>query len=913
MNKTLNKQQLQAVTHKTGPLLVIAGAGTGKTTVVTERIKYLLDQKLAKPSEVLAITFTDKAAFEMETRMDQLMPLGYSGINIFTFHGFCEYFLRQNAVEIGLSNGFKLMTELDGIKLFKKYLFDFSLNHYRPLGNPNKNIQDILTHFSRLKDEYVSPSDYLAWAKQQEESKYLELAKVYGEWEELKTKKGLMDFGDLIFNTVKVLQATKISPYKFILVDEYQDTNYAQNLLVELLARADKNITVVCDDDQSIYNWRGSSVANVMHFRKKFVDSKLVVLNENFRSTQIILDRAYNLITKNNPDRLEVQEKISKKLLSQSIKGKDITNFWAANAGVEADWVAETITYLHSKKTRYGEIAILIRANSQAESFLRALQRKGIPYQYLGSQKLFFQPEIRDLLSWLKVLVDPEDVQSWYQVLSMNIWKFDLKFVLECLSRARRENISVAEVIKNQDVAIAHIYTRQLASLSQKSAGQILLEFLQESGILKDIYTKADQTAANITKFMSKVVEFEEQSEYRSVVDLLDWVELSLEVGETPTMGIDDDWSTNNAVNILTYHGAKGLEFDTVFMVNLVSDRFPSRNRGDGLAIPEELIKEKAPLGDAHVQEERRLFYVGMTRAKTKLYFTGASHYPGNKREKKWSAFVQEVFASKDIVSQIFKSDKEIYESPKTTDSEKIKFSINKISHSQIETFQTCPVHYKAKYILKIPAPPKAASTFGNVIHAVMKQLAEDPTRDYAMVLKANWSQLGFSSSKHAKDAKDRALKFLKMYLAKYKLDKKKIMYTEQSFTFPIADNLFVEGKIDRVDELGNGKIRIIDYKTGDKIPDQKDVDKDLQLSIYALAASRIWGYNPEDIELALYYFVEDKLIGTTRNKDQLLDAEKEIIEVRDQIEKSDFACSNPYFCKSCDYQFLCSTTSPTS
>lgn len=905
----LNLQQLKAVRHTIGPLLIIAGAGTGKTTVITERIKYLIDQNLAKPEEILAITFTDKASFEMQTRMDELMPLGYSGINIFTFHGFCEYFLRQNAIEIGLSNGFTLLTELDTIKLFKKHLFDFSLNHYRPLGNPNKNIQDILTHISRLKDEYVSPGDYLTWANNQPEEKYVELAKVYGEWEDLKIKKGLMDFGDLIYNTVKVIQTQPAiqkkyqGKFKFIMVDEYQDTNFSQDLLIELLTNKSQNLVVVCDDDQSIYNWRGSSVANVMQFRKKFPSSQLLVLNQNFRSTQIILDRAYNLISKNNPDRLEVQEKISKKLSSQLNANIDITNFWAANANSEADWVADTIKHLHDQDAQYGEVAILVRANSQAEVFLKALQRKGIPYQYLGSQKLFFQPEVRDLLAWLKVLADPEDLQSWYQVLSMLIWQFDLKYILASLAEAKHEAIQIPE-------SIAKIYTKQQSALTQKTAGEILFEFLHDSGMLKKIYENADQTSTNITKFMSKVMEFEQLSESKSVLDLLDWVDLSIEVGETPTIGLDDDWSSNNAVNVLTYHGAKGLEFDTVFMVNLVNDRFPSRNRSDGILVPENLIKEQAPTGDAHVQEERRLFYVGMTRAKTRLYFTGASLYPGNKREKKWSAFVQETFESKDIVSEQYKTDKVIYEKPQISDIEKLNVKVDKISHSQIETFQTCPVHYKAKYILKIPTTPKAASTFGNIIHAVMKQLAEDPSRDCATVLETNWTSLGFTSSKHAKQAHAAAVKYLQMYLAKYDLKKAKILHTEESFVFPVGD-LLVEGKIDRVDDLGNGKIKIIDYKTGDKIPTEKEVNQDLQLSIYALAASKIWGYKPENIELALYYFSKDQWLETTRTAQQLAEAETEILDVRQQIEASDFVCTNAFLCKACDYQFLCSTTNP--
>ncbi|MDP2585816.1 MAG: UvrD-helicase domain-containing protein, partial [Candidatus Levybacteria bacterium] len=294
-NKTLNPQQITAVRHLLGPLLIIAGAGTGKTTVITERIKYLILEKKILPAQILALTFTDKAAREMEERVDVAMPYGYTQMWISTFHAFCDRILRNDAHAIGLDPGYKLISTAESILLLRQNIFNIGLNIFKPLGNPTKFLDALLTHFSRLKDEDVSPKEYLEWVKKQksedETKQYLELANAYQKYEELKIKEGVMDFSDLISNALLLLRTRKNilkkyqEQFKFILVDEFQDTNYAQNELAILLAghstvssdrigsdskRDDKNITVVADDDQSIYRFRGAAVSNVLQFKKSF-------------------------------------------------------------------------------------------------------------------------------------------------------------------------------------------------------------------------------------------------------------------------------------------------------------------------------------------------------------------------------------------------------------------------------------------------------------------------------------------------------------------------------------------------------------------------------------------------------------------------------------------------------------------
>ena len=321
-NLKLNKEQLEAIKFGEGPLLIIAGAGTGKTTVITERVKYLIFSKKAKPQEILGLTFTEKAAREMEERVDIAMPYGYTQMWIMTFHSFCDKILRREALHIGLDPKYKLMTEAGSIQLLRNNIFKLDLNYFRPLGNPNKFLSGMLQHFSRLQDEDVSPDDYLKWLKKSDPDfeKWEELSKAYKAYGEIKVKESVLDFGDVIIKTLKLFRDRPNilkeyqKQFKYVLIDEFQDTNYGESEVAILLAGKMKNINVVGDDDQSVYRFRGAAVSNIIQFRKSFPKTKVVVLTKNYRSTQEILDRSYDLIQHNNPDRLEVVDKIDKKL-----------------------------------------------------------------------------------------------------------------------------------------------------------------------------------------------------------------------------------------------------------------------------------------------------------------------------------------------------------------------------------------------------------------------------------------------------------------------------------------------------------------------------------------------------------------------------------------------------------------------
>jgi len=970
MDKKLNKQQLEAVRHENGPLLIIAGAGTGKTTVISERVSYLILEKKINPSEILALTFTEKAALEMEERIDKKMPYGYTQMWISTFHSFCDRILRQEAIHVGLNPNYKLLTEAECILLIRTNLFKFDLNYFRPLGNPNKFLSGLIQHFSRLKDEDISPNEYLRWAQGQkatlrlrsgienknqkddkdEIEKNIELANAYEAYEELKTKEGVMDFSDLISNTLSLFRARKNilknyqNQFKYILVDEFQDTNYVQNQLAQLLAGEKKNITVVGDDDQSIYRFRGSSISNIIQFKKHYPKAKIITLTQNYRSTKEILDRSYDLIQNNNPDRLEIKEKIDKKLKpAGNIKGKEIEFLFTDRVENEADLVAEKILNLTEKEYDFKDIAILVRANDHSQSFIKAFERKRIPFQFLGPGRLFQREEVKDLIAYLKVLYNFEDSASLYRVLTMPIFNLESVEIASILILAKKKNYSLFEALEKIDESflkeitkekvniIYEMIKRHLSLIPKETAGQILYYFLQDSGLLNQLVNantnKDDIIAKNIAKLFDKLKSYETEHDSATVFDIVDWIDLSMQVGESP-LAANSDWTENDAVNILSIHSSKGLEFPVVFLVNLVSQRFPTRERQELIPIPTEFIKEILPSGDFHLEEERRLFYVGMTRAKSLLFFTAAQYYGEGKRERKISPFVFEALGKENVEKTIsVLKPKDIgqlsllkwEQTPKKEDiitKTKQITPVNYLSYSQIQTFDICPLHYKLRYILKIPTPQSPAQSFGTSIHSTLRDFYQSwlvgqklDIKDASILIKKNWISDGYQSKDHEKKALEKAKNLIFDYLEKNFDQKNLPLSLELPFNFSI-NNLKIGGRIDRINSLEKNKIEILDYKTGANIPDEKYLAKDMQLTVYALAATEVHDKllhkKPEEVVLSLYYIEGAKKLTTTRTGKELEEAKKYILKKAEEIANSDFKCSGNRFCANCEFKILC-------
>jgi len=889
------------------------------------------------------------------------MPYGITQMWISTFHAFCDRVLRNDAISIGLEPNFKLMGDAETIQFFTKHLFDFDLSYFRPLGNPTKFISGMLQHFSRLKDEDINPMQYLDWINEnpktagkktneklsdeekQEKEKHKELANAYRKYEELKVREGLMDYGDLIGNTLKLFRTRKniLSHYqkqfKYVLIDEFQDTNFAQNELATLLAGKRQNITVVGDDDQAIYRWRGAAISNIIQFRKHFKKAKIVVLNKNYRSTQEILGAPYTIIQNNNPDRLEVVEKINKRLeCVRRINGNPLSVLYAERVEDEAELVASRIYHhvFEKKEYAYKDVAILVRANNHADPFIQALSRKGIPFQFLGPGQLFRQPEIKDIIAYLKVLYDIHDAIAMYRVLTMDVFAINPRDIAEIVSYAKKYNLSIfsaCETVgtltsdgKEKVGKLIAMITKHLGLLGKETAGQIAYYFLQDSGLLSTFTsytnTKDERVAENIAKFFDKLKTYEVDHDDASVFAVVDWIDLAMELGESP-LATNSDWGEKDAVNILTVHSAKGLEFPVVFLVNLVGARFPTTERHEQIPIPDALVKEVLPVGDYHLEEERRLFYVGMTRARDQLYLTGAKYYGEGKREKKWSPFVSEAFGPETFSAiqpirqsegkQLFLIDWKKQQESDTTIQRKL---VPYVWYTHIETFRRCPLQYKYRHVIKIPVPQSAALGFGDIMHKTMQEMYQqvmkggEPTEEALLqIYERQWRSNGFMSKAYEGEMKKHGAELLTEYLKKGYDKKTKTIAVEQAFKIKITPEVTLGGRIDRVDRHTDGKLEIVDYKTG-AAPKKRDPQEDFQLSLYALAATDpgVYREKPEQVVVSFYFFEGQERMRATRTKEQLEKVKLEIITAADEINKSDFHPTPGMYCGFCEFRIIC-------
>ncbi|MDZ4244056.1 MAG: UvrD-helicase domain-containing protein, partial [Candidatus Doudnabacteria bacterium] len=466
----LNKEQIEAVTHSEGPVLIVAGAGTGKTTVITRRIAYLIEQGI-KPEEILALAFGEKAALEMEERVDQLLPFGYYNLQISTFHSFGEKLIREYGLEIGLPD-FKVLDEVGQWLLVRNNLEKFQLDYYRPLGNPTRFIKALVSHFSRAKDELITPEEYLEYAEKlklskdaaesgaefaDDEAKRIEeVANAYHVYQKLLLESSFLDFGDLINYSLKILKDRPLileklrRRYKYILIDEFQDTNYAQYQLIRILSEPLNNITVVGDDDQSIFKFRGASISNILHFQKDYPNAKFISLTKNYRSGQKILDLAYEFIKQNDPDRLESKLSIDKKLKS-TLKSKGIIEAFVAEDYIsEAALVGEKISQLRDQNPQltWNDFAILARSHDALDPFINAFDRRGLPYIYFANRGLYHKPIILDSIAYLRLLDDYHDSASLYRVLNFPTPGISPKAIVELSHHAKKKALSLYEAAK---------------------------------------------------------------------------------------------------------------------------------------------------------------------------------------------------------------------------------------------------------------------------------------------------------------------------------------------------------------------------------------------------------------------------------------------------------------------------------
>ncbi len=946
----LNEEQKEAVKFGEGPCLVVAGAGTGKTLVITRRIAYLITKKICKPEEILALTFTEKAAREMEERVDKLVPYTYSYSQISTFNSFGETILKEYFMELGFPLNFKLLDEIGQAIFLREKLFDLPLKHFRPLGNPASHIEKILEFIKRAKQEDITAEEYLEWAKRrlsecedeaerEEIEKHIEVAETWKKYKELMEKEGKIDFEDQIWLLVRLLEKKPSildalqKRYRFILVDEFQDTNYIQFKLLRMLSEKHRNIMVVGDDDQSIYKFRGAAITNILNFLDYFPDAKRIFLKKNYRSVSPVLECAYRLIKFNNPNRLEAKYNFSKELEPVRKDGKNPVRFiYKSNEDEEAETVAEIIERKIKERVKLSEIAILVRRNQDAEPYLKAFSARGIPYRFSGSRGLYSKPEIKAIISFIKSITDPMDNIAHLYLATSEVYGLSGEDAGICLHFAKRRNVPLRKLFKNvadgkgqlslseEGVEIIKRVYNDLAELSglisREKAESIIYTFLQVTGWLKKLGENPDNILKvhNIAKFLKIVRNFTDSSPSSDLFTFSNYLDLLQEMGDNPPTAESEP--EEDSVNVMTVHKAKGLEFSIVFMVSLVMDRFPCRDRGDFLPIPDEILKEKIPEPADKYEEERRLFFVGMTRAKNELYLCSAKNYNG--KQKRLSKFVIEALnlpkegLPEEKSSPLTGISSAKPSPPETIPKRKIP-EILPLSFDQVNSYLDCPLKYRFLHVDKIPPPPHHALTFGRAIHFTIRDYLKlkiggkkVPPEKLFEIYKSHWVSEGFLDRRHEEMRFEDGKRMLENLWKKEETSKSVPTYVEKEFKIKI-DRVQLMGRWDRVDLYEDGAI-IIDYKAS-RIKDQKSADKEirgnLQLALYCYSFERIYNRSVKEVRLS---YLDSGIEGIGKREEIKIEkALDELKKVEERVRNERFEPTPSYYvCDHCPFKRYC-------
>ncbi|NLD20596.1 MAG: UvrD-helicase domain-containing protein [Clostridiales bacterium] len=604
----LNNKQREAAMHTEGPLLILAGAGSGKTSTMTHRMAYMIDEKGISPYNILAVTFTNKAAKEMRDRVEALVGQGMN-MWILTFHSACLRILRSHGEILGYGRDFAVYDPTDQKTLIKNIIRELNIDgkRYTPayfLGN-----------ISKCKEKKISPNDYAKIFGDDIKEKVIQ--QVYELYEKKLKSNNAMDFDDLLLNAVRLFERDEAvllkyqNRFRYIMVDEYQDTNQLQYQFVKMLAQEHNNICVVGDDDQCIYQWRGADIRNILEFERDFKDTMVVKLEQNYRSTSTILDAAHSVICHNRGRK-------EKKLWTEAEEGKKIIYNRADDEKEEAYFIAGEINRMRSSDRQYSDFAVLYRMNSQSRNFEEALSRRGIPYRVLGGLRYYDRKEIKDIMCYMRLVQNKADDLALIRVINEPKRGIGGKTVekLQALANVRGENLFDTlmdrEVVDSLSVkACSNIkeFTEVITSYSNEKenlkVSDIYDGLLVKSGYLKALEDQnaleAESRIENLMEFKSVIYDYEKEDSNISLGEFMERIALMAD--------IDNHDADENAVVLMTLHSAKGLEFPFVFIPGMEDGLFPgwrAFDREDGL------------------EEERRLCYVGITRAKERLWLTGA-------------------------------------------------------------------------------------------------------------------------------------------------------------------------------------------------------------------------------------------------------------------------------------------------
>jgi DNA helicase-2/ATP-dependent DNA helicase PcrA len=962
-----DERQSKAIEHVQGPMLVVAGAGTGKTTVLTRRIARLIRDGHARADEILAVTYTKNAVQEMRERVrDELRGTNVSGLQIATFHEYCNELLSRYGQQFGVLDDQDLWIYL------RKRIPELHLKYFVRAANVSQFLHDLLGFMRRCQDDLVGPEKYAAYARQLERGEVSiprvskskdaddlsdeevigrchEIASVFATVERMLHEDNLGTFGHMITHAHALLEgnpellAAERRRTRFILADEFQDVNFAQVKILKQLAGEERNVFAVGDPDQAIYRFRGASSAAFGLFQEQFPDAKMVILEKNRRSTNTILKSAFALIS-GNPDVFPPGQSptssyqrsplISAREEEASQDGRFLASppvdvvVLAAKEVECADLVATIRDRQRKLRCKWNDFAILYRQHFHREQIVAELVEQGIPFA-IENMDVMDTPEARDLFACLGAVVSINDSASLFRVASFPQFAIDpekLRAGIKAIPREERKSgmASVLAKIENGSVV--------LGALQQVRDDEVIRAGTTSSGVLDIIIRRFGLSRASPA--IGAVLEFVKRWEEKpkaitktgEIGEFIDYLQYFRTAGGV----IPISTGAENAVRLMTAHVAKGLEFNHVFIIRANSNSFPSSYKEPLVDFPRELQGAGSipPFDDKELnrQEERRLFYVAMTRARDSL--TIYAKQGTGKKDPTPNGFLRDLL--KDLSLKLalrqrhaleFQTDLFAEAAPAlpgspVTEWLKLPPALDlgaRLSASALQTYEICPLQFKLEREWRIPGEVPAALEYGATIHRILLAYYESVrlgrTIEDDQLIELFTTDLGNAGieEKYQQELYERqGIEQLREFLANCKsAPAPKVLHTEEWFEMQIGPAQVV-GRIDRIDQLSDGRVVITDYKTG-KPKLQEDADRSLQLSIYALAAREKWGYHADQI--VLYNLEDNTSIVTRRTEGQLQECRHEVEEVAGKIAAEEFDAKPGFYCGFCAYRSLCPAT----
>lgn len=996
--QNLNPEQRRAVECVDKHLLIVAGAGTGKTQLVTTKIAHFLMNDLARANQILALAFNDDAADEMEARVMGYLPLSYATDDFWikTFHAFGERILRENAFEVGLGNDFKVLNKTEQYLLVYRNWSRFKVRHIEKKGSTITLVKALVDFFQDCKRELITPEDYWQWTEDWRLNKDLakfykqnfnlnydadeaptmseiketyedhrERAEAYALYQKILLENNAIDFSDMLFHAYFLLKTKPLirrkyqEQFKYIIVDEFQDTDYLQYELVKMLLSGKNHLTVVGDDDQSIYRFRGASIYNILQFKEDFPEAEEVFLTTNYRSGQEVLDLSYKSIQHNNPERLEVKLNNSKRLLSKENKHSNVEVLGFNTDADEMEFLIKQIVQLSKDKEdfQWKDVAVLARTHAALDTAAKALEEAGVPYCLYSAKGLYNKNAVLDVLNYLKLLDDYHESTSMFRVLSLSIFDVPREDIIKLNHYAKQNQISLWETCKQAAILplndgslekiskILHLIEKHSAQVKDKSVGQIILNFLTDSDYLKDLLREENEQSKESLKHLQtlfeKIKKFESSTLDASLPVFIANLQLELDLGESGDLGIDFDLGPD-VVSLLTAHGSKGLEFKHVFVINLVNDSFPGSNRDrGGLDLPDSLVKEKSKdeshytEKELHLMEERRLFYVACTRAKESLFLTYSIKQRNLKRDKKPSAFLSELELDKGDLQDFGKDSLSFWKTYGAADrwmaeikpgAEPVSALPTRYSFSKLKTYSECPYKYKLQHILRVPTKPAASLSFGQAIHQTFeafcktliaggqqtdlfasKELSSRVSKKFLLSLfDKSWAAngTGYESPQQKEEYHEKGLQIMEMFWNDYESNHPNVKEVEKQINWKWSEKVALEARLDRLDVLPDGAWRVVDYKTG-RGKQKIDDNYKKQLVLYAKAMQAQYGVLPAEIKLI---YVEDWLVHNVKvTEKEIASLDKWVQEILDGIAEMDYSPNPSEFnCQYCPYRDIC-------